>query len=98
MQKYTDVSITIQYDNLHTVIWRQANSNNINNNNNTIGTNAICTTQNLSNRMRRTNPFGILRYKRITKSRPDNPLHNKEKKRQLAETWTLLCWWTTWRN
>ena len=40
--------------------------------NSTIRKNGICTTQNISWKMRRTHSSGVLRCKQITKSRPDN--------------------------
>ena len=52
---------------LDTIEWaRQSTENCARSLNLTIRTNGICTTQNLSYKMRRTNFTGILRYKRIT--------------------------------
>ena len=60
----------------------------------TIQTNGICTTQNLSWRMRRTNSSGVLRKKTdhlILARQPDLVM----KKKDLAELWTLLFQLTT---
>ena len=47
----------------------------------TIRTNGICTTQNLSRKMTRTNFSGILRHKRVSWYRPDLIIINNKKER-----------------